>query len=449
MDKAALRAAGSETVKRILIIFFVLTFVGALGFGQEQDGTLNVTYPEVSISDQLVTDDSTGTVTEQDLRDYETLINQNIVGELGSVLENDSISGFLSMDAVEALAGGFADAGVYGSNVATLRSYPDYRTFYLAAGTNLGTQLPAGSENLFQEGADPALVLADQISAGGGVYLGAAWQTYGIALGVNLDGLAEGLYVSGKFGRVQAQSLPESPGVSFSSSSLGGFVNYRFLDGFWPRGLIRFRGVSVGAGLVRHSSGLSTSIPLTEIAGDDLSTTGTIPKSVLPTEIDTLLSDQTNFPNTYDADYVNATDLGKVGFNPTVNFDVSGNTYTVPVELSTAVRILYFFDFSLGAGIDLSSGGGTTATVSADATPGLEEGSYLESSKYLSIDEGSVNIAWAGTQSPSLVNPRLTFGTAFNLGPVKIDVPMALYFPTGNSGKGYGFSAGVNVGLLW
>jgi hypothetical protein len=120
----------------------------------------------------------------------------------------------------------------------------------------------------------------------------------------------------------------------------------------------------------------------------------------------------------------------------------------VPIELATALRILYFFDFSVGAGVDLNFGDPTSAEFSAEDST-AEVSGYLNSSDYLDVQEGTISIGKSAEGEAEFVNPRITAGAAINLGPFKLDIPVALYIPMGEESEQVGFSAGINLGLLW
>ena len=100
---------------------------------------------------------------------------------------------------------------------------------------------------------------------------------------------------------------------------------------------------------------------------------------------------------------------------------------------------MYLFNFTFGLGADISCGktdiiakansqlngtisGGTGATL----TPGA-----------VTVDASTVN------KSPTLGHARLITGLGFNLGPIKIDMPVSWYFLQ------KGFSMGVCAGFVW
>jgi hypothetical protein len=440
------RGTRSFNVKRVLFLIPILVIAGAMLASAQVEVD---DYPSINISDQLASD-SGGTINQSDIDGYESDINSRIRSQVDTVVEdaNGQLSGLGNLDP---LANAFADAGVYGSNVATLRSYTDYRSFYLAAGTNVGVQFP--KVDLTGGGdTDPVALLGEELTSGN-AGVGLAWQTWALALGLNLDFLADGLYVSAKYGSTDVQGLETETGtVDMQSSSMGAFLNYRIIDGFWPRSPIRFRGVSIGAGAIRHSSSVGLDIPLDDFVDDgfskDLPKGGQSDGGILPDEIDAALS--TKGTDAYDENYVNADSLGTVYLEPTARLDISNQAFTVPIEIATALRLLWFFDFSLGAGVDLTFGGNSEVALGGQGDAAIS--GYIDGqSEYLSTNGGSLVLAKTGDGKPAFINPRITFGTAINLGPLKIDFPFAWYIPVGGAAefKGNGLSAGMNIGLLW
>jgi hypothetical protein len=65
--------------------------------------------------------------------------------------------------------------------------------------------------------------------------------------------------------------------------------------------------------------------------------------------------------------------------------------------------------------------------------------------QYVSTTPGTAAFGISTSEGPQFLRPRLTGGVGLNLGPVKLDVPMMLYFDSeGNSAM-----VGVNLGIVW
>ncbi|MFW5785802.1 MAG: hypothetical protein ACOCYC_01040, partial [bacterium] len=126
-------------MKRILTITIVLALLGT-SFAAAQVEVDS--YPSVDI---LQEDELTQypTIDASDIATWEGLINDNLESQM-DVAKDAANAALGALPDLSGLAGAFADAGVFASNVATLRSYTDYQSFYLAAGTNVGAQLPSG-----------------------------------------------------------------------------------------------------------------------------------------------------------------------------------------------------------------------------------------------------------------------------------------------------------------
>ncbi|MFW5728822.1 MAG: hypothetical protein ACOCYG_04095, partial [Spirochaetota bacterium] len=395
-------------------------------------------YPSVDI---LQEDELTQypTIDASDIATWEGLINDNLESQM-DVAKDAANAALGALPDLSGLAGAFADAGVFASNVATLRSYTDYQSFYLAAGTNVGAQLPSGDLSS-EEGVE---LLFEELAQG--ATLGAAWQTWAASLGLSLDFLIDGLYLSGKFGAIDATvPIDEETNASIESGSIGGFLNYLLVGNLWPNGPIRFRGISIGAGAVLHNSGIGIGIPVEQIAGDLSYEQGLHEDDIF---VGSELEDFKGALQTADGNYPSDGNLGtaSIGLDPVMDLSVSNSALTIPIEVATALRLLWLFDFSLGAGVDLSIGGDSSITLTGSGSADVD--GYIADSDYLSTSGGQMTLTQESSGRPSFINPRITFGSAFNLGPFKLDFPFAVYFPM-DPNKGPGLSGGMNVGLLW
>ncbi len=430
------RGTRSFVVKRIVTIAIVLALLGAsVATAQVTVGT----YPSIEIDDSLA---DQGGITQTDINDWENTVNTKLATQVdGAVSSADEALG--QLPDLSNLAGAFANAGIFATNVATLRSYTDYQSFYLAAGTNIGVQLPA--VEISADATDPTAALYEAL--GNNAAIGGAWQTWAASLGLSMDFLIDGLYLSGKFGSIDV-SVPIEEGVTadIQSRSVGGFLNYLLVGNLWPNGPIRFRGISVGAGAVLHSSGVGIGIPVGDILEEGSFEANLTKEQLGLTEGGDLEQLDIALENQDPTNYPSGTDLGTVLLNPEARLSVENRALTIPIEVATALRLLWLFDFSLGAGVDLSLGGSSDIAIEGEGS--AEVTGYLGESDYLSANGGSITLSQVSSSQPAFLNPRITFGTAFNLGPFKIDVPAAVYFPL-EEDRGPGLSLGLNVGLLW
>jgi hypothetical protein len=123
-----------------------------------------------------------------------------------------------------------------------------------------------------------------------------------------------------------------------------------------------------------------------------------------------------------------------VTIDPDLQFKIDSDIFTVPVELSTSVRLLWIVNLSLGAGADFSYGkSDMTMNINGDVNI---TGASQTAPGYIKVDAG------VNDTLPDWVKPKLMAGLGLSLGPVMIDVPVTYYFSNG-------FNVGVTAGIVW
>ena len=290
---------------------------------------------------------------------------------------------------------GFANAGVYASQVANQWGYQGYDTFAVTIGTMGGGQLPSASPSGISDE-------FDKLKDDGDIYLGAAWQMWAAQVGINADFLLDDLYLGVKFG-VLSMDVGD---FNFDSLTFGVLANYQiFEEKEVVLGLIKWRGLSVGSGLIYQKNDTSYAL-----------------------DLDTLESGTFEAATGYS---------GTVTLDQSIDLGVETWSMSIPVEVTTAVRLLYFLNLSVGLGADLSFGGSEIILKSGgdtNLTGGLAN--VQETSGNVKIDGGTEG------DGPNFIRPRIMAGIGFGVGPVMIDVPVAWYL---NSG----FSLGLSLGVVW
>ncbi len=300
-------------------------------------------------------------------------------------------------------AQGIADSGATSTHIGTQRAFIDYTRFAVVVGTGFSTSLPSADLQLLESA-------VSQLEAGD-LYFGAGFQPVVASIGFRPRFISERLYMNAKLGYSDVSDIPGSEGFSYNALSVGLLANYRLIESrSLPLGFVRWRGVTVGSGVTYQRNELKVDldfdidpVPLSETDGDPLE------------------------------NYF-------VTLAPVLTTIATSDSVVVPLEVTTGLRLLWFFDFNIGAGVDLSFG---TSDVSlAINSPVTLEGDTDD----FEVTPGSANVN-AGTSGdgPAFVRPRLTGGFGLNFGPVKVDVPLMYYFDQdGNS-----FMAGVNVGIVF
>ncbi|MDH7555130.1 MAG: hypothetical protein QHH74_15925, partial [Spirochaetota bacterium] len=299
-------------------------------------------------------------------------------------------------------------ANAYSTNVATQQGYPNYSLFAITTGVMLGAQAPSTNIDYYTGGK-----IEDDIKAQGDLYAGVAGSV-ALNVGINVGFLVPGLYINGKVGKFDSSWVYDNDDFSFNTFIIGVGVTYSIFDEVGT-GLARWRGLAVGTGLVYQTTDVAYRVKM----------------------------DKVSEPFSYDPGSGNIT--GNVVVDPT--FDITLNMYTVsvPVEVTTAVQLLWLLNLNLGAGIDLVSGNSdlvlkaaadaTVEDIAVDGTP-LPENQYQVTPGNLKVDGSTLG------KKPKWARARVMTGIGFNVGPVKIDVPIIYYLDTGAA-------VGITAGFIW
>ncbi len=275
------------------------------------------------------------------------------------------------------LVKGFANANAYSSPIATQRGYQGFDKFSITVGTMAAAQVPTTTTDLsyYKE-------LSDELRKQGDVYVGVGWNCWAVNVGVKLPA---DFTLSAKFGMLK-YTYEE---YDFDNIIAGGMLNYQIVQPKSPAvKFVLWRGLSIGTGLTWQRS--NTTLRFKSFT----------------------VSDGTN--------------LAK----PKLNMYIKTETFVVPLEISTAVRLFWVLNIHVGGGVDFAFGSSSIEYSSAGAmSSGGNVGYYTVYGKQ------------NGT-GPTLVLPKVFCGPGLNFGPVIIDMPFTYYFNNG-------FDLGVTFGIVW
>lgn len=352
---------------------------------------------------------------------FVTALETDIENELGIALANLKIEAdeeLKNFKQQEDLARGFADANSFAGNAATLQGHQNYDLFAVSTGFMLGVQAPS-LDPAYYENIDQEIKDKGDINAGLGV--GVTWVNLGLYMGRFFDSM-EDIYINVKFGGFSYDiDMGDSGDANFKTQNFGIGLNYRLLR---SRGLgwgfLRWRGISLGSGFYYNHSEVSFT-----------------PK------LDSVSSDVSNITGDFDgAGPVPAYSVsGTLIADPSVNLAIDTTTWTIPLEATTSVQLLWLFNLNLGVGVDFIFGKSSIILASDAAASGdlTEESDLFDVNVQgysLEIDGSTKNI------KPSFVRPRVMAGIGFNLWMVKVDVPV-IWYPQS------GFAAGLTFGIVW
>ena len=224
--------------------------------------------------------------------------------------------------------------------------------------------------------------LGERLMKQGDLDIGVAWNPWSLNVGVKLPA---GFTISGKFGYLKYTYDQ----YSFDGIHAGGMVNYQVIEPKAP--VVKFvlwRGISIGTGLLWQRN-------------------------------NTVIHHQ--------ADPISG---GGYTFKPVLDIKVTTESYVIPVEISTAVRLIWVLNIHAGGGIDFAMGTSKIryAAVGVADGPGVPA---LFSVYGRQKGKGSKNYM-----------PKIFVGPGLNFGPVIIDIPFTYYFMNG-------FNVGVTFGVVF
>ncbi len=285
---------------------------------------------------------------------------------------------------------GFANANTFAAAAGTIQGYQNYEIFSISAGIMAGVQAPKLDYDYYKD-------IDKKIKEDGDIYAGAGGGLAFVNLGIHAKFLADGLYFNLKYGGMSYKPIDE---IKIDPRLIGFGVNYALVkEKNAPIGIVKWRGLSIGTGLLYNRSKLDLQVKLDKQQKDV------------------------------------AGGLAIVELDPSLKFNFVTTTYTVPVDIVTSVRLLWVFNFALGAGVDFNYGK-SRLDMSADGTVSVKSLVAIATPGYVQV------IQPRQSNEPSTVRFRAMAGVGLNLGPVKIDVPVIYYPPTG-------LAVGLTAGVVW
>lgn len=285
------------------------------------------------------------------------------------------------------MAKAFADSAAFSNHAATQRGYMDYSKFAVTAGTMAGFQLPGLSGNEFTN-------FADDLKENGDARFGANYQVWAAELGINASFLLEGLYFGLKFGLCSLDIPLDEHRIKYDYWSLGLLAKYRFLGPKSAAGLVSWKGMSVGSGILYQYTKTNYIMRVGDV---DVNESG-----------------------------------ANVKIDSDVDFAMKYNGVTVPLEIMTGVNLLKIITLHAGVGVDINLIYGKMSI----GAKGRVYSNEADRDGSISLSEGMDNI------KPSYLRPKLMAGIGVGLGPVVVDIPVTYYIKNG-------FNVGVSLGFIW
>jgi len=301
------------------------------------------------------------------------------------------------------LALGLGNSNAYAAQAANLWGYQGYSIFAIMVGPMIGVQAPSFNVDELQNVADKIETEGDVYAGmgiGSAVNVGVRIPTFVKKL-IGLGFLDNNLYVNVKY---FGYSM-EVDDFDADTKTFGFGINYQlFKPRKLPLGVLKWRGLSVGTGLLYNSNEVNLTL-------------------------EGLADIRENISGTVD-----------MVLDPSITLGIDTTSYTIPFEVSTSLRLLWVLNLTLGAGVDFNFGN-TDITIKQFSDIYVEDGGVeIVAGDY---SRGSAAIDASTTDvSPSLTRARLMAGVGLSLGPVVVDMPVAWYL---NSGA----SVGIQAGIVW
>lgn len=286
----------------------------------------------------------------------------------------------------------FADAATYSNGAATQRGYINYDLFALTFGLMGGAKLPGSNKEDFLDNISDDLEREGDIDAGVNAQI--AFQA-----GMNCSFLVDDLYLGVKFGSIKfnQEYNDDSDEFKFNSFTLGLLANYRLIDEkSIGLGMLKWRGISLGSGLIYQSS-------------------------------------KTRY--NMDIDSVSASSGGaNLSVDPDFEFEIKTKTLSVPLELTTAFRLLWALNMHVGVGADLQLIGKSDMSLGLDGKVSVTG---------ISATSGTLRAKEDVNEKAKIVSPKIMFGLGAGFGDsLIVDVPFTYYFNDG-------ISVGISIGTVW
>jgi hypothetical protein len=300
----------------------------------------------------------------------------SVVGEI-----EDLVAGI--DDSPDEFIRGFADSSAFASHGATQRAYGEYKLFAFTIGPTVGVRLPGSPFNAVEDIQNIATTLNEDGDVKAGLDVQALSGQVGINTSIFLP--FDGLYLGVRFGYFNLTAVDN---LDFQTFHVGAVASYQVFKGI-DAGVFDWRGLTVGTGFLFQKSTLGYTYDLGKIDGG-----------------------------------------AGVTANPVLDFDMAITTYTIPVEVTTSIQVLWVLNLGLGAGVDIAFG-------QNDVDIAMNSGVNYSTSQI-----GTITVEGGGSMTPTILNPKIMANVGFKFGPVILDIPVTYYFFNG-------LSAGVTLGVVF
>jgi hypothetical protein len=381
-------------MKKALVALALGVGLAAMAFGGSS----------ITISPPVITSwtapDTVTYTTSSDPHGYLSSLNSNIANTFSTIQNTLNNQYFGKLHDLTDLAKGFANANSAAFDNASLLGYQTYDLFAVMLGFDLGLAVPSTDPTAAQS------ALNDIVNKGD-VYAGLATGGAAGQVGLHLGFINPNLYVTGKFGFIPSMPIGDT---SYQQGMFGVGVNYTLfpqIDVLF--GFVKWRGLSIGSGFTYNGNSVSTSIPVADQSQQATFNPGTGSVSITATTT-----------------------------NTKAKLSITDSSFVIPIDLMTSIQALWFLNFGLGVGADLSFSS-STVKVGGDSNVDVTGITGVHSTTPGSV----VLTASDSSGNGDFFNPRIAASVGLDLALLKIDMPMS-YYPLQKA-----FAWGISGGLVW
>jgi len=326
-----------------------------------------------------------------------------------TIFENYLLTTDLSkLGSQDKLATGFGNAVSYAAQSGSLAGYQGYDLFAIFYGITLSGQPLYVSPSDYSKIGDD---IEKDKDADAGVGLSTSFNLgLNITMLKNMIGLDE-LLPNRMYMNIKYFTFTLDAGdYSFETTTFGVGLNYQLIDNGGDRfRLFKWSGLSVGTGFLYNTNQIDMTYTFGEYSSDPV-----------------------------DADPTAGVSNYYMAFSPETTFGLDISSYVIPFDISTSARLLWMFNFTLGAGFDFTFG---ESKIIANAGSPMEIRDSDDNSVFATGGNASID---GGTKGePTIANFRLTGGLGLCLGPIPLDLS-ATWYPITS-----GISVNLSTGIVW
>lgn len=269
----------------------------------------------------------------------------------------------------------------------------------LYSGLDAGIAAASFSFGGATENPGKAFTLADDIQDGTDSYTGAAVSGFATNVLINANTLPfipiDGLLLETKFAYFSGDDI--IAGLGYESLLIGAGARYKIAALPVQAPMFKLRALTVGAGIYYASSTMTfESDPIEKNQTSNVNIAGKL--SDVETRTETVL-----------------------------DFELKNQSVIIPVEVVTSAKAIYFLNIIAGTGFDLVMGQ-TTVKVDSDSTINVYKDGALQKASTnpdLALSDSETK------ESPSIARFKIIYGVGLNLGPARVEVPVAYYPASG------------------